>query len=126
MSSVLRPVRKRKKGRTLGRVDILRREDYAALELDPKVELIRSLVPLGLMHVEEWLDEAVTALAGARYARKDGSTAGRRHGYNPGTVGLAGQRVPRRCRGCVAWRGVRSRCDRMRPCMAIARRTTSC
>ena len=48
MSSVLRPVRKRKKGRTLGRVDILRREDYAALELDPKVELIRSLVPLGL------------------------------------------------------------------------------
>ena len=95
MSSVLRPVRKRKKGRTLGRVDILRREDYAALELDPKVELIRSLVPLGLMHVEEWLDEAVTALAGARYARKDGSTAGRRHGYNPGTVGLAGQRVPR-------------------------------
>ena len=94
MSSVLRPVRKRKKGRTLGRVDILRREDYAALELDPKVELIRSLVPLGLMHVEELLDEAVTALAGARYARKDGSTAGRRHGYNPGTVGLAGQRVP--------------------------------
>ena len=81
--------------RTLGRVDILRREDYAALELDPKVELIRSLVPLGLMHVEELLDEAVTALAGARYARKDGSTAGRRHGYNPGTVGLAGQRVPR-------------------------------
>ena len=95
MSSVLRPVRKRKKGRTLGRVDILRREDYAALELDPKVELIRSLVPLGLMHVEAWLDEAVTALAGARYARKDWSTAGRRHGYNPGTVGLAGQRVPR-------------------------------
>ena len=94
MSSVLRPVRKRKKGRTLGRVDILRREDYAALELDPKVELIRSLVPLGLMHVEELLDEEVTALAGARYARKDGSTAGRRHGYNPGTVGLAGQRVP--------------------------------
>ena len=37
MGSVLRPVRKRKKGRTLGRVDILRREDYAALELDPKV-----------------------------------------------------------------------------------------
>ena len=46
MSSVLRPVRKRKKGRKLGRVDILRREEYAPLELDPKVELIRSLVPL--------------------------------------------------------------------------------
>ena len=29
MSSVLRSVRKRKKGRTLGPVDIIRREDYA-------------------------------------------------------------------------------------------------
>ena len=27
--------------------------NYADLELDAKVELIRSLVPLGLMHVEE-------------------------------------------------------------------------
>ena len=94
MSSVLRPVRKRKKGRTLGRVEIIRREDYADLELDAKVELIRSLVPLGLMHVEEVLDAEVTALAGERYARKDASMGGRRHGSNPGTVGLAGQRVP--------------------------------
>ena len=52
------------------------------------------LVPLGLMHVEEMLDEEVTALAGDRYARKDASIGGRRHGSNPGTVGLAGQRVP--------------------------------
>ena len=94
MSSVLRPVRKHKKGRTLGSVEIIRREDYADLELDAKVELIRSLVPLGLMHVEEVLDAEVTALAGERYARKDASVGGRRHGSNPGTVGLAGQRVP--------------------------------
>ena len=94
MSSVLRPVRKRKKGRTLGPVDIIRREDYADLEVDAKVELIRSLAPLGLMHVEELLDAEVTALAGERYARKDASVGGRRHGSNPGTVGLAGQRVP--------------------------------
>ena len=94
MSSVLRPVRKRKKGRTLGPVDIIRREDYADLEVDAKVELIRSLVPLGLMHVGELLDEEVTALAGERYARKDAAVGGRRHGSNPGTVGLAGQRVP--------------------------------
>ena len=39
------------------------------------------------------LDQEVTALAG-RYARKDESVEGRRHGSNPGTVGLAGQRVP--------------------------------
>ena len=62
--------------------------------MDAKVELIRSLVPLGLMHVEELLDAEVTALAGERYARQDGSVGGRRHGSNPGTVGLAGQRVP--------------------------------
>ena len=47
------------------------------LEVDAKVELIRSLVPLGLMHIEELLDEEVTALAGERYARKDPSVGGR-------------------------------------------------
>ena len=98
--SVLRAVRKRKQVRKLlqkkvaGRVDIIRREADADLELDGKVELIRSLVPLGLMHVQELLDQEVTALARARYARKDASVGGRRHGSNPGTVGLAGQRVP--------------------------------
>ena len=94
MSSVLRSVRKRKKGRTVGAVDVIDREGYAELEVDAKVELIRSLIPLGLMHIEELLDEEVTALAGERYARKDPSVGGRRHGSNPGTVGLAGQRVP--------------------------------
>ena len=64
MSSVLRSVRKRKKGRTLGAVDVIDREGYAELEVDAKVELIRSLIPLGLMHIEELLDEEVTALAG--------------------------------------------------------------
>ena len=86
--------RKRKKVRKLGSVKIIRREAYADLELDAKVELIRSLVPLGLMHVQELLDQEVTALASERYARKDASVRGRRHGSNPGTVGLAGQRVP--------------------------------
>ena len=79
-SRVLRPVRKRKQVRKLGRVDILRREDYAELELDPKVELIRSLGPLGLMHVEELLDEEVTALAGEAI---------------PGAIGLSGSTVSR-------------------------------
>jgi len=94
MSSVLRPVKKRKKVRTLGSIAIVDRAAYTELAVDAKVELIRSLVPLGVMHVEELLDDKVTALAGARYARKDASVEGRRHGSNPGTVGLAGQRVP--------------------------------
>ena len=94
MSSVLRSVRKRKKSRTLGAVDVIDRAEYADLEVDAKVKLIRSLVPLGLMHIEELLDAEVTALAGERSARKAPSVGGRRHGSNPGTVGLAGQRVP--------------------------------
>jgi transposase-like protein len=78
----------------LGEVEIICREDYDELELDGKVEAIRALVPLGLMHVAELLDDEVRELAGERYARKATSTRGRRHGSNPGTVGLAGQRVP--------------------------------
>ncbi len=92
--SVLRSVKKRKKNRKLGKIDVIRREEYAELELDAKVELIRSLVPLGLIHIHELLDQEVTALAGERYARKEAAMGGRRHGSNPGTVGLAGQRVP--------------------------------
>jgi len=94
MGSLLRSVKKRKKVRRLGEVEIVRREEYGELELDAKVEMIRSLVPLGLMHVHEMLDDEVKALAGERYARKDELERGRRHGSNPGTVGLAGQRVP--------------------------------
>ena len=78
----------------MGAVDVIDREGYAELEVDAKVELIRSLIPLGLLHIEEWLDEEVPALAGERDARKDPSVGGRRHGSHPGTVGLAGQRVP--------------------------------
>ena len=69
---------------------IIDREEYGEFELDAKVELIRALVPLGLMHVGELLDYEVTDLAGARYSRKDPSVSGRRHGSNPGTVRLAG------------------------------------
>ena len=92
MSSVLRRVRKRKKARRLGRVDVMRREDYAELDLDPKVELIRSLVPLGLMHVEELLDEEVTALALRALrpqGRRDRGTPSRPQPRDGGTGGAA-------------------------------------
>ncbi len=94
MSSVLRSVKKSKKSRRLGKVDVVSREKYAEFDVDSKVEMIRALVPLGLMHVHEMLDDEVKALAGERYARKEASIGGRRHGSNPGSVGLAGQRVP--------------------------------
>ena len=70
MSRVLRAVRKRKKVRSVGAVDIIRREADADRELDAKVALIRALVPLGLLHVQELLDQEVTALAGARYGSR--------------------------------------------------------
>ena len=128
MSSVLRSVRKRTKGRTLGAVDVIDREGYAELEVDAKVELIRSLVPLGLLHIEELLDEEVTALAGERYARKDPSGSmveaigGAPSWEQPrdGRVGRparADSRAPDSpCRGSA-----RFHCGRMRRCMGSAR-----
>jgi len=94
MQSVLRSVQKRKKSRRLGKVDVVQREEYAEFDVDAKVEMIRALVPLGLMHVQEMLDAEVVELAGIRHARKESSLGGRRHGSNPGTVRLAGQSVP--------------------------------
>lgn len=91
MGSVVRRMRKRK--RCLGEVRVLQREDYLGMDLNAKVELIRSLIPLGLMHVQMLLDEEVETLAGPRYAREDGAS-GMRYGSNPGTVVLDGQRVP--------------------------------
>ena len=94
MGSLLRTAKKHKKSRRLGEPEVMAREEYGELEVDVKIEMIRSLIPLGLMHVHELLDDEVKELAGERYARRDELERGRRHGTNPGTVGLAGQRVP--------------------------------
>jgi hypothetical protein len=63
MKSVVRSICKRKKARVLGKVQVVRREEYEGLAVDTKVELIRTLVPRGLMHVQQLLDDEVTALA---------------------------------------------------------------
>ncbi len=62
--------------------------------MNSKLECIRALIPLGLMRIQELLEDEVGALAGARYARKSSLLPGRRHGSNPGSVQLAGQRHP--------------------------------
>ena len=126
MSSVLRSVRKRKKGRTLGAVDVIDREGYAELEVDAKVELIRSLIPLGLMHIEELLDEEVTALAGERYARKDPSVGGAVMGATPGRSGWPARACRFACPGFAMSRSARFHCGRTRRCMAIAPSMTCC
>jgi putative transposase len=88
-----RLVKQRKKSRVMGEVEVVRRDEYEERDLDAKVELIRGLIPLGLMHAHELLDQEVRALAGPLRLREDGR-AGNRHGSNPGSVRLGGQRVP--------------------------------
>jgi putative transposase len=90
MSRVPRVVRNRKKRKVMGEREVLRREDYEALGLDARVAMIRELVSLGLMEVYEVLDDEVLRLAGEPYER----TGKQRHGRNPGSVRLAGQRIP--------------------------------
>ena len=106
--SVLRAVRKRKKVRKLGAIDIIRREAYADLELDAKVELIRALVPLGLLHVQELLAPGSDGAGrAARYARKDESVEGRRHGKQPWDGGSGGATCADSCAPPSPHRGER-------------------
>ena len=89
----IRVVRPRGKRKVLTREKRLSRQEFEAMDLNGRVEMIRSLVGIGLVHVFEELDREVVALAGERYARKDEQTTCRRHGTNPGSVRLAGQQI---------------------------------
>jgi transposase-like protein len=64
-----------------------------AAAVDAKVELIQALVPLGLLHVAESLQQEVEALAGPRYARHGGPPDLVRYGKQPGSVDLADQKL---------------------------------
>src|SRR3990172_3385424 len=63
------------------------------LELDSRVEMIRSLIPAGLQLVNELLQEEVTALAGERYSRQGGLHGHDRWGSQRGSVYLSDQKV---------------------------------
>lgn len=94
MSRVPHAVRKRKKTKVLGEVRVISREEYEDMELDTRLELIRALIPIGMMAVYEQLKREVECLAGERYRRKRGACLGSRYGTNRGTVKLGGQKVP--------------------------------
>ncbi len=94
MARVPHVVRKRKKTKTLGEPVSISREAYEALEMDSRLELIRALIPIGLAYVQEELEREVISLAGLRYSRKCGEDSLHWHGTNPGTVKLAGRKVP--------------------------------
>lgn len=94
MSRVPKAVRKRKKEKVLGEPEVINREDYEGMELDTRLELIRSLIPLGLIQVYEELDREVLELAGEKHRRKGSRGLGSRHGSNRGTVKLGGRKIP--------------------------------
>ena len=94
MGSVLRSVSRRKKRKLIGPPQMIRREDYQEQGLDTRLELIRTLIPLGLIAVYEELEAEVEQLAGQRYARKPEDGKCYRYGSNHGSVKLGGQRVP--------------------------------
>ena len=96
MESILQVAKRRKKCRRMGEARVVRREEVEAMGLDARVELIRALIPLGLLGVHEMLEAEVEELAGSRYARKAEACRPRRYGSNPGSVRLAGQWAPMR------------------------------
>jgi len=63
------------------------------LELDMRVEVIKELIPLGLMAVKDVLEHEVEKLAGKRYER-DGEPGLVRWGMQGGSVYLADQKLP--------------------------------
>ena len=88
-------VRKGKKDRRLGEPSGIGWEEIAGLDMDGRVGLIRALVPLALAEVGRVLDEDVERLAGPRHGRTpEGEDRRYRHGSNPGSVRLGGQRHP--------------------------------
>ena len=63
------------------------------LDVDMKTELIQALIPIGLWHVKEVLEQEVKQLAGERYQR--GGLAGHdRWGRQGGSVYLGEQKLP--------------------------------
>jgi putative transposase len=65
----------------------------SAAVIDTKVELIQALIPLGLLHVEQSLQQEVERLAGPRYARAGGKPGVVRYGKQPGSIYLADQKL---------------------------------
>ena len=83
-----------KKDRRLGEPTELGWEEIEALEVDVRIALVRELIPLGLAEFGRMLDEEVGRLAGPRHQRKGADGVRYRHGSNPGSVRLGGQRHP--------------------------------
>ena len=86
-----------RKSRRKRRARVVNRDDLAQIpegveEINTRVELIQMLIPLGLMHVNDLLQQEVETLAGKKYERKvDGQV---RWGSQLGSVYLGDQKLP--------------------------------
>jgi transposase-like protein len=69
-------------------------EAIGELQRDTRIELIQALIPVALAEVARALGEEVEHLAGSCHARKGEGEHYYRHGSNPGSVRLGGQRHP--------------------------------
>ena len=65
-----------------------------AATIEAKVALIQALIPVGLLHVAESLQQELELLTGPRYARHGGQPGLVRHGRQAGSVYLADQKLP--------------------------------
>lgn len=63
-------------------------------DVNPKLELIQTLIPIALDCVEEVLQQEVEQLAGPRYSHNDANRALKRWGRQRGSVYLGDQKVP--------------------------------
>jgi transposase-like protein len=73
-----------------GKLQIVTQQEMAGMEVDARVEMIRTLIPLGMMKVSEMLEEEVCRLAGERYSRAQERKIIVRHGSNSGSVYIGG------------------------------------
>ena len=94
MKRVPQFVRRGKKDRRMGEPSELDWEAIEALNAEVRIELIKALIPLGLAEVGRTLAKDVEHLAGQLHARKGEGENYYRHGSNPGSVRLGGQRHP--------------------------------
>jgi len=59
-----------------------------------RVALIQALIPLGLKHVEDLLEQEVKELAGEKWSRRGGVDGHVRWGSQPGSIYLGDQKLP--------------------------------
>jgi putative transposase len=92
MSRVIKS-RDKSKPKRVQAVNIKGMQEYGQMGVDCKVALIQELIPLGLMHIKELLQEEVVCLAGEKYKR-NGQPGYKRWGAQRGSVYVRDQKLP--------------------------------